>query len=90
MQAQGRFKALSILLGIGVVLFLSMTFSTSALTTDARAAVAVAIVVSIYFALEGPVAMYAAIRHAGGGWGEVAGVYLIPLILSAVACAAAA
>jgi lipopolysaccharide exporter len=90
MQAQGRFKALSMLLSVGVVIFLIMTFSTSALTSDARAAVAMAIVVSIYFAMEGPISIYVGVRHAGGGWREVWGIYFIPVILSAIACAAAA
>jgi len=90
MQAQGRFKALSLLLAAGVILFLIMTLTTSALTSDARAAVAVAIVVSLYFALEGPISMYVGVRHAGGGWREVWGVYFVPVILSGIACAPAA
>ena len=90
MQAQGRFKTLSILLGAGVVLFLTMTLCTSGLTSDAKAALAVSIVVTLYFALEGPISIFVGIRHAGGRWREVGAIYFIPIAISAVACAAAA
>jgi O-antigen/teichoic acid export membrane protein len=90
MQAQGRFKTLSILLGAGAALFLTLTLVTSALASDSTAAVRVAIAVAIYFALEGPIAMYVAIKYAGGGWRDVWNVYAIPVLLSAIACAAAA
>jgi O-antigen/teichoic acid export membrane protein len=90
MQAQGRFKALSILLGAGAALFLTMTLSSSALTSDATAAIAVAIVVAVYFAIEGLVSIYVGVRRAGGTWADVWGVYGKPVLLSAIACALAA
>ncbi|HEV8607782.1 MAG TPA: oligosaccharide flippase family protein [Tepidisphaeraceae bacterium] len=90
MQAQGRFKSYSMLLGIGAALFLALTLITSAISPDSTAAVRVAQVVALYFVLEGPIAMYVAIRHAGGAWRDVWKVYAFPVLLSAVACGAAA
>jgi O-antigen/teichoic acid export membrane protein len=89
-QAQGRFKTLAILLGFGATLFLILTLTASRFTSDATAAVRVAQVVALYFALEGPITMYIAISRAGGTWGDVWRVYFFPMLLGAVACGVAA
>jgi hypothetical protein len=89
-QAQGRFKTFSIVSGIGAAVFLTLTLTASALTPDASAAVRLAQVVAIYFVLEGPIAMYVAVSRAGAAWRDVWNVYFIPVLLSAIACGAAA
>jgi len=88
-QAQGRFKTLSIFLGIGAALFLTLTLIASRFSSDATAALRVAQGVALYFALEGPIAMYIAISRAGGTWRDVWQVYFIPVLLSVVACGTA-
>ena len=45
----------------------------------------VAIAASIYFAIEGPVNQYVAIRAVGGGWRDVWRVHAVPLCLGAAA-----
>ena len=89
MQAQGRFKTLSKFAGVGAAIFLSLTLTASRLSDDATAAVRVAQVVALYFAAEAPIAMFMAIRRAGGTWLEVWRVYFIPFLLSAIACGVA-
>jgi len=89
-QAQGRFRTLSIFSGIGAAAFLALTLSASALSPDLRAPVSVALVVAIYFMVEGPVAMYVAVQRGGGRWRDVWNVYFIPVVLSFSACGAAA
>src|SRR5205085_3781661 len=78
MQARGRFKTFSGLVGIGAVVFITLTLTASKFTPDAAAAIRVAQVVAIYFALEAPIAIYIAIRPAGGTWRNVWKVYFIP------------
>src|SRR2546423_4722621 len=89
-QAQGQFKTFSTLAGIGALLFLTLTLTASKLSPDPSAALRVGQVVAIYFVLEGPIAMYIALRRTGGDWRDVWKVYFIPLLLSAIACGAAA
>jgi PST family polysaccharide transporter len=62
------------------------------LGTELPAAVLVALAVTVYFTIIGPIFMYVAIRPAGGRWRDVWGVYAPPAAASAIAigCAAVA
>jgi PST family polysaccharide transporter len=85
MRAQGRFATLTGLNGIGAATFLGVTTAAAARGSQETAAVSVAAAVAAFFALEGPIYFYAAVRRAGGSPRDMANVYGPPLIVGAVA-----
>ena len=81
MQAQGRFKTLFYVSLLSAVLFLVMVVGGAI----SGGAISVALVVSAYLVLTGPVHMYAALRPGAGTWHDVSSVFFAPVTASAVA-----
>lgn len=84
LQAQGRFRLYLGINAVGVSLFMLLV-TLAARTSPAHAAHAVALAATAYFALEGPLNLFLAIRPAGGKWRDVGGVYAPPLLAAALA-----
>ena len=89
-QSQGRFRAMVWLSAAGAAVFLAAVAPAAALAPPARAAVWVAAAVAAYFVVEGPVLVWAAVRPAGGRWGDVLNVYAVPVLAGGAAVVAAA
>ncbi len=86
MQAQGQFKSL---LRINIVASLTFVLAVgiAAWWSDkSRAAMAVAAVAAVHFALLGPVQLWVGIRHSGGRWRDVGSV-LLPSVLTCLPAA---
>lgn len=87
-QAQGRFRAFMLLNLMGAAAFVSMVAIGAAAGKHwLGGQVTVAIAAAIYFAIEGPIDLYVAIRPAGGNWRDVWHVHAMPLLLSVIAVA---
>jgi PST family polysaccharide transporter len=84
--AQGRFVTLFRWSAISAVCFMAAVITAA----NQGQGLAVAVAVSAFYAVFGPVGVYIAIRTAEGSWREVAQIYLLPLTLSLVAIAPAA
>jgi PST family polysaccharide transporter len=89
LQAQGRFRSYMLLNVIGAVTFMTMVGIASWRAPHDQAPVYVAIAAALYFTIEGPAALYLAIRPGGGTWEDVFRTYAIPMIVAVAAIAPA-
>jgi len=81
LRAQGRFRALTGLNLLVAALFLVGVIVGAAL----GAATGVAFAVALLMAVTGPLQIYIAIRHGGGGWRDVFAVHAVPCAIGAIA-----
>jgi len=90
LPAQGRYGLYAVIHAIGAAVFLALVFTGAMIgRRSGEGAVAVAVAVSIYFALEAPIAMLLAIKPLKLGFRDIVTIFVPPLILSICAIAAA-
>ena len=84
--AQGRYKVFALLHVVGAVVFLALVLAGAMMGKHyLGGAVAVAIAVTIYFAIEAPAKVILAMRPMGGTWRDVLMIFVPSMILSGLA-----
>src|SRR5262249_29685772 len=84
--AQGRYKILALITAQGAVVFMILVLMAARVGKHyGGGAVAVAITVTIYFALEAPVKLLLAMRPMNGTWRDAVLIFVPPMFLSGVA-----
>ncbi len=85
LQAQGRFRTMFWMAFWHAILFVVMVFFAGWIGAET----AVAVAVSIFFGIYGPMNLYAGIEVAGGTWRDVGWLYVTSFVPSGLAAAAA-
>jgi len=84
--AQGRYRMFALVHVWGAIVFMILVFVAAKVGKHyGGGAVAVAIAVSIYFALEGPAKVLLAMRPMNGTWRDAVRIFVPPMILSGIA-----
>src|SRR5262245_49072177 len=84
--AQGRYRIFALLHICGAVVFMTLVLVAAKVGKHyAGGAVAVAITVSMYFAIEGPAKVLLAMRPMNGTWRDAVLIFVPPMILSGLA-----
>ena len=89
MQAQGRFRTYLVLSCVYAIVYFVAVAAATTQGSDSDAARNVAIAVTIVFCVVCPLDLYVAVKPVGGSFMDVLRVFLLPLVVSAIAVGAA-